>query len=108
MAGLLRHRLASYALVAILSVGATGALSPFEAVASEERREAVGKSSAIDLERPAPTSRWVAATGDATSFSSQSWLAATYQRLLSLRAAISSAFSHAWRWADHKPSNTCR
>lgn len=104
-----RHRLVSYALVATLSVGATIAPSVSQAGSPEERREAVGKSSPTDQDHRGTMAHWFAAAdGEANAKSSffQSWLADIYNTLVGLKAAISLALPHAWKWG-HGKSNTC-
>jgi hypothetical protein len=110
MAAQFRHRLVSCALAAILSVAAITAPSVSQAGSPEERREAVGKSSPTDLERRGTIGRWVAADrGEANATPSlvQSWLADIYHSLLGLKAAISAALPHSWKWAHSKPDNAC-
>jgi hypothetical protein len=106
-----RHRLGSYALAATLSIGATIAPSMSEADALEERREAVGTSGLTDQDHRGTMVHWFAAAevevnAEASFF--QSWLAHIYDKLLGLKAAISSALPHAWKWGHGKSDNTCR
>jgi hypothetical protein len=106
-----RHRLVCYALVATLSVGATIAPSVSEARSPEERTEAEGKSGLMNPDYRGTMVHWFAETdgkADAQSSSFQSWLVGIYNKLLGLKAAISSAISHSWKWGHGKPDNTCR
>ena len=52
---------------------------------------------------------FVVADGEANAESSffRSWLADIYNKLLGLKAAISSALPHAWKWGHGKSDNTC-
>jgi len=106
-----RHRLVSYALVATLSVGTAIAPSVSEARSPEERTEAVGKSDLMNPDYRGTMVHWFAeadGNADGQSSSFQSWLASIYSKLLGLKAAISSAIPHAWKWIHGKSDNTCR
>jgi hypothetical protein len=106
-----RHRLSSCALAATLLIGATIAPSVSEAGSLEERREAVGTSGRTDQDHRVTMVHWFAAAeGEANAESSffQSWLADIYHKLLGLKAAISSALPHAWKWGHGKSDNACR
>lgn len=104
------RRLTAYALVAALSIGAAVAPSVSEARAPEERPKSMGNSAAAALNHPGAIDQWFAIGGDeieAEPSSIRSWWAPVYERLLGLKAAISLALSHAWKWSHSKPDNTC-
>ena len=107
----LRHRLVSYALVAALSLGATIAPSVSEAGPPQERKDAVGKPDPTIEEHGGLMVQWFAAANeetDARPSAFQSWLANIYYQLIGLKAAITSALPHEWKWNHDKSGNVCR
>lgn len=107
----LRHRLVSYALVAALSLGATIAPSVSEAGSPQERKEGVGKSDPKTEGHGGLIVHWFAAANeetDAGRSAFQNWLADVYDQLIGLKAAITSALPHEWKWGHDKSGKVCR
>jgi hypothetical protein len=82
-----------------------------EAGAPEERREASDKQNLGIQDHQAKMFDWLAAAREETDEEPsvlQSWLTDIYIKLVGLKAAITSAIPHAWKWGQGKSSNACR
>ena len=104
------HRVASYALVVLLSVGATIAPSVSEARFPEERPTSASGSTTTTQPRQELIGNWFATVDDQTRFQPsffQSWLASVYYELIGLKAAIGSLISSSWKWSHDKADNAC-
>jgi hypothetical protein len=104
------RRVASYALIVALSLGATTAPSVVEARSPEERPKTAGDSTSANENRREGIGHWLTTVEGKTEAQPsfiRSWLAGVYEKLLGLKAAISLAFAHAWKWSHGKPDNTC-
>jgi hypothetical protein len=106
-----RHRLVCYALVAALSFGATISPSASEAGSPQERREAVGTPDPTAEGHRGMMAPWFAGAHeeiDAGPSAFQSWLIEIYTKLVGLKAVITSALPHGWKWGSGKSGNACR
>ena len=104
------HRLASYALVAALSLGPAIGSSVAEARAPEDRPKVAANSAPAEQGLQRVISQFNAAIDDRAEAETsliQSLLAGVYDNLLGLKAAIGSALDHAWKWGHSKSGKTC-
>jgi hypothetical protein len=105
-----RRRVAVYALVAALAMGATTYPPAAEARIPEERSEAAISSTLTRQPHRGPADLWAEIDdgSDAKPSFFQSWLATIYSKLLALKTAVGTALAYAWKLGQTKAPNTCR